>query len=899
MENSMAFRHILNSLILIVIIILSTAKFTKNETESNYNVLNFIPLHYDVKIKFDVYRNVFFGKCNIIIQINRPTENITLMSSKIFSILEIALINNNNIQKINIQKFSLINKSFNKMYIHLNVTQSSLKLLSPGTYTLEMTYVRIIIDDGYFFESIYVDREKGKILNNEIIEVIKAEELFPYWDEAVFKSTFEISICHHKNYSFLSNMLIRKEVKQEKNMDNMLWTHFNQSSLMQAQHLIILITTFTNSSYNANRFWCRKEIRDQIQYAKYIAAGVVYYLTQKSTRIVSKIDYYVVTDFQDSNVKTQEFILLREENTIYNDTLHPVYKMEVANYVTRQTISHLYNDMILWSKEGFITFLATHILNQTQLYRMEDLFVVQTQQESLRFDTLPTDSLPFGTPLYEIKSFIIWRMLYHIIFNIISDDTFWTCINNYINIQYNQTNATDTNNLSTIALFFNTVKSVVDATNSTRNFSIENIVDILLTKRHYPILYMTRNYNETFHNPILISYINYPHSLFTDVKPYELYVTYTTKSDMNFEPSDTQTHFWLSSLTPHHYMSTFDKNDWIILNLQQAGYYRINYDLGNWQKLADYLYENYTDIHVLNRAQIIDDAFYFLRQGQLNFLSFWNITKFLFKDADYVAWYPMIKAVEYMMCIWPVQNTDAIKVQLRERFDGLLLNIGYVDKFYLDSDFTKILREEAMKWACVLDTPKCRETASDLLNNHLESSVQDKFFKWRERIYCKGLMKSDYNNWFKVWNKWKNTSDNTFLEYLTCSPDPTIIKTYLTFIKSDEFYLNVTDSKTNANIVLLIIAKHAKNNIVLTDIFEYFESIKFSSKQQIDQIAILIVIITHEHDVKHFKKIRKFVKTKLTMSEKQLSFIVDAVKQKIEKRKMEYNKRVTNYGVLN
>ena len=78
-------------------------------------------------------------------------------------------------------------------------------------------------------------------------------------------------------------------------------------------------------------------------------------------------------------------------------------------------------------------------------------------------------------------------------------------------------------------------------------------------------------------------------------------------------------------------------------------------------------HENLTGIHVLNRAQLIDDAFYFLMQKKLNFITFWDITKFLCNDTNYVAWYPMIKAVEYMTCTWPVdRNAGYLKVNCNQ-----------------------------------------------------------------------------------------------------------------------------------------------------------------------------------------------------------------------------------------
>nr|XP_012235164.1 PREDICTED: thyrotropin-releasing hormone-degrading ectoenzyme-like [Linepithema humile] len=870
---SMAFSHIiLNRLIIIIIILLPTAKFTKNDTELNYNVLNgnFKPLHYGVKIEYDVYRNVFLGECNITIQINRPTENITINTNTI-SIKQINLFDDNDNEMFSIQMFSFGINEFKEMYIYLDFIQLSGDVLYPDTYILKFIYSGMILDDEKD-----ADKEKDKMLNKKGIKVIKAVELFPCWNKAIFKTTFNISIKHHKDYKFLSSMPIRIQVE---NLDNTLWTHFDTSPLMSAKHLTIVKSTFTNYfAYIRNvKFWYRKEMIDQMRFAENIVRVVIYYLKLKSKAIIPKIDYFVIENFQHSNEKTRGFILLREEDIIYNYTLHSVRKMEVANLMARETISYWYDDVPLWSKEGFITFLAAHIL-KTQSYSMMDLFYVQEQQESLRFDTLPTDSLPSRTSLHYIKSSIIWRMLYHII----SDMKFWTSLNMYKNIQYNQTNATDTKNLSTIVSFWNAVESVLGSTSNIRNFN-KDVIDIWSMQGHYPVLYVTRNYST---NLVSITYINSKHILFPNMKQYELYVVYTTKSLMNIETH----HFWLSTLTPYHYISrNIHINDWIILNLQQTGYYRINYDLENWKRLAWYLYnENYNTIPVLNRAQIIDDAFYFLTQKQLNINLFWDITSFLLKDTDYVAWYPMIKAVEYMTCVWEVQHNALIKEVIKEMFNKLLQNIGYDDKFD-ESDFTKCLREEAVKWACVLGEPECRKIATSKLKEDLQTSEQNKLSKWREWIYCKGLMTANPLTWDKVLIKWERTSDDAFLDYLTCFTNPDTYRIYLDIIINERVHYNVKNSKTSAKNVLLIVAKHARNDDVLKYIFDNIRLFEFSINKQIDHIAILIVIITHEHSVEQFEKITEFAKG---LCEKRL---IDAVKQKIKKRKLECEKRVTYY----
>lgn len=48
---------------------------------------------------------------------------------------------------------------------------------------------------------------------------------------------------------------------------------------------------------------------------------------------------------------------------------------------------------------------------------------------------------------------------------------------------------------------------------------------------------------------------------------------------------------------------------WLLLNLNVSGYFRVNYNQENWDQLLQQLSNNHQAIPVINRAQIIDDAF--------------------------------------------------------------------------------------------------------------------------------------------------------------------------------------------------------------------------------------------------------------------------------------------------
>lgn len=81
-----------------------------------------------------------------------------------------------------------------------------------------------------------------------------------------------------------------------------------------------------------------------------------------------------------------------------------------------------------------------------------------------------------------------------------------------------------------------------------------------------------------------------------------------------------------------------------------AGFYRVNYDSTLWESLAAALKEsNFSGIHVVNRAQIVDDAYMLARAGYLTFGEVLEIVEFLEADTSYITWYPAITLFNYLL----------------------------------------------------------------------------------------------------------------------------------------------------------------------------------------------------------------------------------------------------------
>lgn len=66
-------------------------------------------------------------------------------------------------------------------------------------------------------------------------------------------------------------------------------------------------------------------------------------------------------------------------------------------------------------------------------------------------------------------------------------------------------------------------------------------------------------------------------------------------------------------------------------------------------KLASFLNsKNHEIIHVLNRAQMIDDAYHFVMEDHISYLVFYKLIKYLRKEHNFIVWHSMMNVLQYM-----------------------------------------------------------------------------------------------------------------------------------------------------------------------------------------------------------------------------------------------------------
>lgn len=126
-------------------------------------------------------------------------------------------------------------------------------------------------------------------------------------------------------------------------------------------------------------------------------------------------------------------------------------------------------------------------------------------------------------------------------------------------------------------------------------------------------------------------------------------ISYTTSEELNF--NKTQPSKWIPKTKVYQFEDqNLSTSKWFMFNIQQTGYYRVNYDLNNWKSITSHLTNKHTfkTIAPTNRAQLIDDSMNLARGGYLPYEVALNLTTYLQHEDDYVPWKAAISTLSFI-----------------------------------------------------------------------------------------------------------------------------------------------------------------------------------------------------------------------------------------------------------
>ncbi|XP_015378864.1 PREDICTED: aminopeptidase N-like [Diuraphis noxia] len=334
-------------------------------------------------------------------------------------------------------------------------------------------------------------------------------------------------------------------------------------------------------------------------------------------------------------------------------------------------------------------------------------------------------------------------------------------------------------------------------------------------------------------------------------------LSYTTNKEKNFDTKSAPT-VWLNPSVNETVIPIDDDVEWYIFNIQSTGFYRVNYTEENWLSLIKQLNDSFEEIHVLNRAQLIDDSFNLAKAGLLNYKIPMSFTDYLQKENDIIPWFTAMNSLNFVLNRMRRFRNALVDV---EAFVSKLAYTAFemINKLIAEQKSpqypTNIGWNTLSTWACKLDNYIMYQS----------TTVPEYYRRWKngeeipsdikDAAFCVGVRHSQVSESFDkllhLYNTTKTYSERaSVINALPCADIQTLL-TFLTLIMEEKFpiepsdyedFFNAMSSTTNGIIAM---------NYFITNFTDLVNNVKDGKNIATTIFSILFSKITTIDEINH------------------------------------------------
>uniref|UniRef100_A0A8C2B0K4 Aminopeptidase n=1 Tax=Cyprinus carpio TaxID=7962 RepID=A0A8C2B0K4_CYPCA len=599
-----------------------------------------------------------------------------------------------------------------------------------------------------FYASWYTKNIKAEEVEEEdqesLLKPTDARKVFPCFDEPALKAVFHITVIHRPGTSALSNEIGDGE--------EWIVTTFEKTPVMSTYLLAFTVSDFTYISKSSGtniHIHARTEAIEagHADYAIQVTENILkYYQNIFGLKYpLKKIDQIALPDISAGALENWGFISYQESGLLYDKKTASSFDQErvatmIAHALAHQWFGNLvtmrwWND--LWLNEGFATYMS-YIGVQDAGWDLRDLIVLREIQTAFQ-----VDSLNSSHPLSLQENYI---------------QTSAEIIDLFDDITYRKGAAV----LRMLATFM------------TEEAFMKGIKVSKL--RTYIMTNIPHNDQETKENVEAFM------STWIEQAGYPVITIITQTGETS------QEQFLLKQTgvrRPHFELK--DKDDWLLANVNCTGFFRVNYDEENWNKLRMQLERSHNVIPLINRGQLIDDAFNIARGHRLNVTIALSLTKYLINDTEYIPWESALKNLDHLILMFDRSEVyGPIMKYLRKQITPLY---KYFEEYTLNGTIPEIHTEQynqvnAISVACSNGLPECIEMAKSLFKDY-RNGTNDIHPNLRRAIYCSAIASGDEYDWEFAWKEYQRatvTAEKDKLRYaLTCTKEIWLLNRYLQY----------------------------------------------------------------------------------------------------------------------
>ncbi|KAJ8003221.1 hypothetical protein DPEC_G00167150 [Dallia pectoralis] len=781
---------------------------------------NLIPESYDIFLHPQLYTVmtnatnqslIFTGNSTVYFKCLKNTKTIILHSKEQY-LSSVKVTDLDKGQSIKVEDTVLYNNESNFLEIRLGGL-----LMENGSYSLFTEFEGYLFKDlaGFYLSS--YKRGPGsednteRMFGNETIVVelderyiaasqmqpTDARKVFPCFDEPAMKATFKVAIIHRPGTHALSNGKVTG--RRLEDIDGEMWvvTSFQETKKMSTYILAFIVSNF-DFKESENRVPIKTYARPEA-----ITAGHADFAASITGKILSfyesprgfgmnyplnKLDQIALPDIIAGAMENWGLVTYRETSLLYEDGVSSTANAElIATLIAHELAHQWFGNLVtmkwwndLWLNEGLATYISyMGVDNIKPEWNMKDLIVLNEIQPAFQVDSLAS-SHPLSskeddiqtssdiTELFDVITYSKGAAVMRMLEDYMSERVFMIGLRKYLQAsQYNNTVPKD--------LWEYLQKAWNENGDST---NISEIMNTWTNQMGYPVITINTTSGEVFQK----------HFLLNQTSDYNFVWQLRIKIMVEGKQMPSVDLKTKSSSSPD-FISKNDK--WVLANVNCTGYFRVNYDPANWDRLVSQLERDLHKIPVINRGQLIDDAFNLARAKQINVTLALNTTKYLRNDTEYIPWESALRNLDYFILMFdrsevygPIQAYMRYQVSgLYEHFENFTMNSTAIDRLSHTEQYNHI---NSISVACSNDIQDCQQMVTnffdDWMNNKTSNNIHPNL---KSVIYCQAIAAGGEKEWEFAWGQFQNAAiatEKDKLRYaLSCTKKIWLLSRYLEY----------------------------------------------------------------------------------------------------------------------
>ncbi|KAF5289209.1 hypothetical protein FQR65_LT00096 [Abscondita terminalis] len=883
-----------------------TESTEKNEPNKSIDVrlpLSMVPDSYDVKlIPFLQEDNfTFHGEVNIRINVTAKTTNITLHADELI-INEASITVRDNLN-ISIPVLKVGNDS-EKEFLVIYLTK---ELNSGKQYNVHIEFTGVLNDvmQG-FYRSSYLVKQKVRWIAATQFQATDARKAFPCFDEPAMKAKFKISLARPKNMSTISNMP-RISSEAVKGMENYEWDHYAESVPMSTYLVAFVVSDFVSLKNGNFSVWVRKEAELQAKYSLDAGPKILKYFEDffQIKFPLPKVDMIALPDFAAGAMENWGLVTYRETAMLYEEGVSSRSSLQRVTSVIAHELAHQwFGNLVtpkwwtdLWLNEGFASYMEYVGTDAVQPnWKVMDQFVVHELQNVFELDVLKSShpvSIKVNNPIeindiFDRISYAKGATIIRMMEYFLTPKIFKQGLTNYLNTRmYDSAEQDDLWAALTEEAHKNNILN--------QNLSVKQIMDTWTLQTGFPLVVVSRNYktnSTTFKQEKFTLERNKTN---TSEVLWWIPITYVSKNNKDVKS------FWMSVDNDKREQNfTLSNSDWLLVNIDQRGYYRVNYDNKNWQLLTQQLLNvnGYTAFSTTNRAQMIDDALSLAAAGYLDYEIALNLTTYLVHEKDCIPWMSAFESLDFIQeMLIQSADFDKFKFFMNTLLKNIYAHVGFQDSPN-NTQLTVYNRMEVLWRACSLGNIDCVKNAVAYFYNWKNAPNADTYNpispNLKNIVYCVAIKAGGQEEWDFAWQRYLasnvGSEKDIIMSALGCSKETWILSRYLYWAVTDGSGIRKQDAPRVFSAV--------SNNIIGQELaYKFFKNNWILLKKHLGSSLMLLnsIVKTCVSNIKTKEDLHDF-KIFLASHSDDLNVVSKTIEQSLEQVEANVRWMNTHYG---